>query len=199
MNWFAVHTKPRAELLAQRSLDREHIETFYPKLKRRKTIRRIRKWVTGPLFPGYIFAKFDLPQHGRLVQYANGVTNLVSFGGKPAIVEDALIQTIRDHCTEQTSNRGTRSVTSATSDFPSRAPIQSSVFPTATIPDTVVFQPVAFKPGEHVTIAAGPLMGFQGIFEREMSDRDRVVILLETIGQASRVQVSREQIEKADS
>jgi transcriptional antiterminator RfaH len=200
IHWYAVHTKPRAELLAQRALDREHIQTFYPKLKQRKTIRRVRRWITSPLFPSYIFARFDLAQSGRLVQYANGVANLVSFGGKPAIVEDQLIHIVQSHCT-QSPPGGTSSVSSSAVAVPSNVLTlsRSNALPSpAPFPDTVILEPVPFKPGEKVTIATGPLMGFQGIFEKEMSDRDRVVILLDTIGKASRVQVSREQLEKTE-
>jgi transcriptional antiterminator RfaH len=95
MNWYAVHTKPRQESLAQTSLEREGIETFFPKLKRKRTIRRVRRWVTGALFPNYLFARFDSERSGRLVKYANGVINIVSFGGRPARVEDAILDEIR--------------------------------------------------------------------------------------------------------
>lgn len=165
MNWYAVHTKPRQESLAQTSLQREGIETFYPKLKRRKTIRRVRRWAVGPLFPNYIFAKFDVIQSGRFVKYANGVVKIVSFGGKPAIVEDAIITAITDHAEDNVITAG----------------------------------PPAFKQGDRVEIQDGPLRGLQGIFEREMSDRDRVVILLETLAKGARVEVTRDQLEKITS
>src|SRR6266705_2870860 len=89
-HWYAVHTKPRQETLAQSRLRREGIETFFPKLRRKKTIRRVRRWATGPLFPNYIFARFELARAGRLVKYSTGVTNIVSFGGKPAAVDESI-------------------------------------------------------------------------------------------------------------
>ena len=98
MNWYAVHTKPRQESVAQSGLQREGVETFFPKLKIKRTIRRKYLWVTGPLFPCYIFARFDIGRSARLVKYANGVTNIVSFGGKPATVEEAIILSILAHC-----------------------------------------------------------------------------------------------------
>jgi transcriptional antiterminator RfaH len=162
MNWYAVHTKPRQEPLAQTSLQREGIQTFYPKLKRRRTIRRVRRWVIGPLFPGYIFARFDVARSGRLVKYATGVTHIVSFGGKPAIVDDAIIAAIAEHAED----------------------------------DIVTVPPPSLRPGDVVEIKAGPLMGLQGIFEREMPDRERVIILLETIARGARVEVTRDQLEK---
>src|ERR1041385_6936479 len=162
MNWFAIHTKPRQEAVAESSLQREGIETFSPKLRRRKTVRRVRRWVTGPLFPNYIFGRLEFTRSGRLVKYANGVVNVVSFCGQPAIVDESIIRSIQDHCEE----------------------------------NVVTIQPPELRPGEVVEIKAGPLMGLQGIFERAMPDRDRVVILLETLAKGARVQVSREELEK---
>ena len=62
----------------------------------------------------------------------------------------------------------------------------------------VTIQPPELRPGEVVEIRAGPLMGLQGIFERAMPDRDRVVILLQTLAKGAHVQVSREELERVD-
>ena len=148
--------------MAQLSLQRENVETYFPQLRQKRTIRRVRKWVTGPLFPGYFFARFDATRDGRLVRYANGVINVVSFGGKPAVVELAIITAIKEHA------------------------------PT----DVVTIQASPLRPGDVVEVQTGPFRGFQGIFEREMSDQERVVILLEVLAKTTRVQISREQLEK---
>jgi transcriptional antiterminator RfaH len=162
MNWYAVHTKPRQESLAQTSLKREGVETFCPKLRRKKTIRRQYRWVSGPLFPNYIFARFDLSSSSRLVKYATGVINIVSFGGKPATVDQSIIDAIAAHCVE----------------------------------NIVTIQPPTLRPGDVVEIQEGPLRGLRGVFERELSDSERVIILLQSIAAAARVEVSREQLEK---
>jgi len=162
MNWYAIHAKPRQESVAVLSLQREKVETFFPQLRRKRTIRRVRKWVTGPLFPGYFFARFDAQRDARLVRYATGVIKVVSFGNQPAIVEDAIIAAIQHHAED----------------------------------DVVTVSPLQFKPGDVVEIQAGPLRGFQGVFEREMSDQERVVVLLDTLATSTRVQISREKLEK---
>ena len=167
MNWYAVHAKPRQESVALLSLQRENVETFFPRLQQKRTIRRVRKWVTGPLFPGYFFARFDADRDSRLVRFANGVINIVSFGGQPAVVDSSIIEGIRSHCK-----------------------------PSTTLPDTVIIQPSGLQPGDQVEIQTGPFRGFQGVFEREMSDQERVVILLEVLAKTTRVQISREQLEK---
>ncbi|MEI8314433.1 MAG: transcription termination/antitermination NusG family protein [Verrucomicrobiota bacterium] len=162
MNWYAIHAKPRQESLALLSLQREKVETFFPQLRRKRTIRRVRKWVTSALFPGYFFARFDANLSGRLVRYADGVINIVSFSGKPALVESAIIDAIKEYAQD----------------------------------NVVTIQPLQFKPGDIVEVQTGPLRGLQGIFEREMSDRDRVVILLDALAKGTRVEISREQVEK---
>ena len=190
MNWYAVHAKPRQEALALLSLQREQIETYFPKLRRKRTIRRVRKWVTGPLFPGYFFARFDAMQDGRLVRYANGVINVVSFGGHPAIVEPELIAAIISNCHPSTLHPQPSTLNSQHSTFNSP--------PSTFLPDVVTIQPSPLRPGDVVEVQTGPFRGFQGVFEREMSGQERVVILLEVLAKSTRVQVSREQLEKVN-
>ena len=45
----------------------------------------------------------------------------------------------------------------------------------------------ALTPGEVVRIQAGPLQGLEAVFEREMSDHQRVVLLLRTLTYQARV------------
>ncbi|MEW5744433.1 MAG: transcription termination/antitermination NusG family protein [Nitrospirota bacterium] len=50
--------------------------------------------------------------------------------------------------------------------------------------------------GDPVEITEGPLQGFAGIFEKEMKDRDRVVVLLNTIEYQATVEIEREFLRK---
>lgn len=52
------------------------------------------------------------------------------------------------------------------------------------------------KVGDKVEITEGPLAGFVGIFEREMKDRDRVIVLLNTIEYQARVEIEKEVLKK---
>ncbi|MGA6826503.1 transcription termination/antitermination NusG family protein [Nitrospira sp. NS4] len=94
MEWHVVRTKPHQEYLAEASLSRAGIETLYPRISEHKMIRRKMESVVSPLFPGYLFAKFILSQ-SRMVQYAVGVRNVVSFGPGPAVVSSDIIDGIR--------------------------------------------------------------------------------------------------------
>src|SRR3990172_2536177 len=84
LQWYAVHTKPRQEAVAEVFLSNSGVETFYPKIGPSKS-----------LFTGYIFVKFDADTQLRLVKYSRGVSSVVNFGDKPAQVDELLIDSIR--------------------------------------------------------------------------------------------------------
>jgi transcriptional antiterminator RfaH len=160
--WLCVHTRPRRETGAERYC-REvlKLDTYYPRLKRLKTIRRVKRWVVGPLFPRYFFCRLNLAQNFRAVQYAPQVIGVVSFGGRPTPVDDAIIDQIRQWAGEAV--------------------------------DIVTVRP-GFRPGDLVEIADGPLRGLQAVVLQDMSDRDRVAVLLSTLGCQARLIVSRSQL-----
>ena len=93
--WYAVSTKPHQEKQAELHITQCGIECFLPLIKESKIIRRVRKTAIGPLFPGYLFARFDLAEHYRAVSFARGVRKIVEFGSRPAEVDVALIDAIR--------------------------------------------------------------------------------------------------------
>jgi transcriptional antiterminator RfaH len=94
--WYAVKCKSRQERTVSTNLDRAGIAIFFPQIQESRRIRQ--KLVLGlePLFPGYLFARFDVRSEYRVVKYARGVHGIVSFGMSPAVVEDELIQAIRE-------------------------------------------------------------------------------------------------------
>jgi len=100
MNWYPIQTKPRQERLAAANLIRIGIETFLPLMKERKRIRRTEETVITPLFPGYLFAKFDPIDHFRAVNYARGVRNIVKIGMVPAMVDEQIIVSIQNRLEE---------------------------------------------------------------------------------------------------
>lgn len=61
----------------------------------------------------------------------------------------------------------------------------------------VVIKPSEFKEGEKVEIHDGPFAGFRGIFERELKDSERVIILLDAISFSARVEIQKELITRA--
>jgi transcriptional antiterminator RfaH len=66
------------------------VETFSPKVREDGYDH-----VVKPLFPGYIFARFDAGPMLHKVWFTRGVDYVVTFGNKPAIVPDEMITLIR--------------------------------------------------------------------------------------------------------
>lgn len=55
------------------------------------------------------------------------------------------------------------------------------------------------KVGDKVEILDSSLKGFAGIFEREMKDSDRVMVLLDTIEYQARIAIERQFLKKIDA
>ena len=98
--WYAVNTKAHSEAFACASLDRLGVEVFLPMLKEQKVLRGYRHSTTSPLFPSYLFAKFDVSSQLRAVAYARGVKRIVTFGSGPSMVDESIIHAIRSQLTE---------------------------------------------------------------------------------------------------
>jgi transcription elongation factor/antiterminator RfaH len=94
VRWYAIHTKSRQEKRANSNLTAWRVDTFLPQLKRR-SVRRGSTWDSKPLFPRYIFARFDPSQLLNKVNFTRGVQNVVSFGGYATPVDDGIIELIR--------------------------------------------------------------------------------------------------------
>jgi transcriptional antiterminator RfaH len=103
-SWYAVKCKPRQERVASTNLGRAGIPIFFPQIKESRKIKQRLVLTSEPLFPGYLFAKFDVRCEYRLVKYARGVHGIVSFGMSPAVVDDELIQAIRERLDNQPTN-----------------------------------------------------------------------------------------------
>ena len=92
--WYCVRTHAHQENRAAGNLRAWQLETFFPKIKqqRRNQYSGAITTLTKPLFPRYLFVKFDLERLLHKVSFVRGVQNVVSFGGVPIPVEDEIIQ-----------------------------------------------------------------------------------------------------------
>lgn len=79
--WYCVRTQPKREHIVSTMLEKEFgFEVLLPRLRFRRSTTRGMVWFNEPLFPSYLFAKFDLFIYRRSVNYANGVAGIVHFG-----------------------------------------------------------------------------------------------------------------------
>jgi transcriptional antiterminator RfaH len=92
MNWYCIHTRPQKEAhVAAHCRDPLGLEPYFPQWRGYRTIRRVRRLVTGPLFPRYLFCRFDAGVSYRAVRYAPDVIDIVHIGRVPSIVPDELV------------------------------------------------------------------------------------------------------------
>jgi transcription antitermination factor NusG len=92
--WFALYTKPRWEKKVNSLLHDKGVECYCPLNRvKRKWADRI-KTIEEPLFKSYVFVKVDDTERTK-VRLTNGVINFVYWNGKPAIVKEKEIQTIK--------------------------------------------------------------------------------------------------------
>jgi transcriptional antiterminator RfaH len=96
MNWYAIYTKPGKEKSVVEMLGRAGIESYNPRLRVKKLIRRGYRNTIEPLFPCYVFARFGPAKHLWMVNYTRGVRNVVGAPGGPQPVPDEMIGSIRD-------------------------------------------------------------------------------------------------------
>jgi transcriptional antiterminator RfaH len=96
--WYCLRSQPKREHIAAASLRQliDNIEVFSPKLRVRRQTRRGAVWFVEALFPGYLFARFDLGSSIESVRRTPGVTAVVSFGRFTPSVEDRVIEGFRE-------------------------------------------------------------------------------------------------------
>ena len=92
--WFAVWTRSRHEQVVRTQLAEQQVPVFLPTLKKWSRWKDRRKQIEVPLFPGYVFARFD-PDRRLAVLKCSGVVSIVSVNGAPVPVPDQEIASIR--------------------------------------------------------------------------------------------------------
>ncbi len=85
--WFALRVRPRAEKFVSHILEVKGVPHFLPLYTARKRWADRYKLLELPLFPGYVFAHFDMP-YRSLALSTPGVTGVVRIGNIPAPIEE---------------------------------------------------------------------------------------------------------------
>jgi transcription antitermination factor NusG len=95
LNWYVLYTASRAEKQAQERLNAEGVETYLPlHLSPRRWSDRI-KLVEVPLFTSYVFVHTSDEILRTLVR-KTGISRIVFYSGKPAIIRDKEIEAIKE-------------------------------------------------------------------------------------------------------
>jgi transcriptional antiterminator RfaH len=100
--WYVIQTKPKKEEEATSYLSTQGVEMFHPLIGTFASRNMRMSKELKPLFPGYIFGKFDLERNYPLVRWARGVKKILGFGGYPTPISEEVIAIIK----ERTDTRG---------------------------------------------------------------------------------------------
>lgn len=95
--WYVVQSKPGQIERAAQELLNQGFEIFSPRItvERIRAGKRIEK--VEPLFPGYLFIELsELNSNWRPIRSTRGVARILTFGDKPAVVPDDVVENLRD-------------------------------------------------------------------------------------------------------
>ncbi|HEU4903134.1 MAG TPA: transcription termination/antitermination NusG family protein [Flavisolibacter sp.] len=93
-NWSVIKTRSRWEKKVARLLKQKGIDTFCPLLKAKHQWSDRVKTIEKPLLKSYVFVKVAEEQR-TVVRLTEGVVNFVYRNGKPVVVKERVIQSIR--------------------------------------------------------------------------------------------------------
>jgi transcriptional antiterminator RfaH len=96
ISWFVVQTQARSEEKARHHLANQGFTIYLPRYRRRIRHARRSETVHRPLFPGYLFVRFDLgATRWRAINGTVGVHHILTNGELPQRVPEAIVQEIK--------------------------------------------------------------------------------------------------------
>ena len=93
-SWYAVHVRPRFESRISTVLQSKGYEEFLPTYRCRRRWSDRMKELDLPLFPGYLFSRFDVRERLPILK-SPGVIGIVGLAKTPLPVPDDEIEAIR--------------------------------------------------------------------------------------------------------
>lgn len=170
--WFVVSTAPAKEYMIANYLERQGWATWLPEcVVERKHKRQHGHTVQhrGPLFPGYIFVRFDLNlAQWRIIEEADGVDCVLRYIDRPHALDREEVDRLRMLC-----------------DADGGAIIIKAGMPRR-----------QFCAGEQVRVTSGAFQGFEAVID-SVEAKDRINILLDILGATRVIAVPEAQVEPA--
>ena len=162
--WYVIYTRTNEEDRADKNLAARGLETFYPRIRKKQVNEFSGKaiYFSRPLFPHYIFARFNAETLLHKVSNCRGVQRVLSINYAPVPVDDEIVTLIQSK-----------------------------------VADGFISLDEPFRRGDEVRIKDGSLKGINGIFDRTLKDKSRVLILLTAINYQASVVVERDLVQLA--
>lgn len=98
--WYALYTKPRWEKKIDSVLIRKGVESWCPLQKIERQWSDRKKVIEDPLFKSYVFVRIDESERAKVLM-TDGVLNFVYYLGKPAVIKNEEVDTIKKYLAEK--------------------------------------------------------------------------------------------------
>lgn len=92
--WYALRVRNGSEPSVVEALQSRHFRAYCPTQKERRRYSDRMKLVDKPLFPGYVFCRFDV-QKKLPIMSCPGVDYIVGFAGVPAAIPQSQMEGVR--------------------------------------------------------------------------------------------------------
>lgn len=99
LRWYALYTRPRWEKKVAELLCIKKIENYCPLQKTERMWSDRKKIILEPLFKSYVMVRLASKAHIPVLQ-TDGVLGFVTCQGKPAVIRDEEIETVKQFLNE---------------------------------------------------------------------------------------------------
>jgi transcriptional antiterminator NusG len=93
--WYALQVRTRFEKVVAQHAANRGFEEYVPMYRSQRRWSDRVKQIATPLFPGYVFSKFDINERLPLLMIP-GVMSIVNFGGVPFAIPEIEIRAVQD-------------------------------------------------------------------------------------------------------
>jgi transcriptional antiterminator RfaH len=95
--WYVIYTHPKQEDRVVTNLGALDVETLNPKIRKPRCnpFTGAQDYIIRPLYPRYVFARFDLKKMIHKIRFTRGIHNVISLSGSPTVVDQRIIDIIR--------------------------------------------------------------------------------------------------------
>ena len=94
-SWFVCQSKPREEVRASYFLAEKGFEVYLPMMEAQRFVAAQALSYLKPLFPSYLFVRFDRDRELASVRWSRGVHKILPDSGEPLMVDEQVVQSVR--------------------------------------------------------------------------------------------------------
>lgn len=166
--WYVLRTHPRAEDQVSRVLAAKGLPVFSPRLKVRKVQRTgAGRWATEPLFPGYLFAEFDVDTEDWLIaRSAPGVSYVLGQYAEGHRVPVPVPVSLIDHLTQRLER------------------------------ENALRWDSNIQRGDPVRIVAGPFRSLDAVFDRQLGPKGRVQVFIASLSRLVPIEICVDDLQR---